>query len=468
MISAINLKNYISFPKQTIPSFGLSQQSDNKLERTPSKDSLAIKCNYINTKKSKLSQQEMQFVSNTFNLLKKTNILPEHILYFLKPKIDAKGREIFTPSQANVIDAAMKKAVHFKNLAISLETDAKKYGKTCADQMVDVFGGEKGLGKYITYRVKGRRSIYDKLIKEFNDNKINTDLMSVISNKVFGCSMDDLDKDDKELLKLYIKDGEIKLDSKDYQKMVQVFKHTSRDHIESINWIKDLVGTRLILPKGDKKELELVEKYLDKAIKKGELFPTRVSNYHANHILPYIKHDTAKLWKQIIPGLKVVETAEVRKKNGYTTTQINVVHKISTKNGIKDLLGEFQIRTQELNYIGDVEHLIYDILQKKDISKGIPELKEYYDKIGIEKAVKELFNDKKKEQNYFNYERAMYYWVRNKETQTDNSRKYPKPRLHEYGLEEYWRLLSFDSLRRIDEKANEIKQRYYEKNKLEK
>ena len=107
-------------------------------------------------------------------------------------------------------------------------------------------------------------------------------------------------------------------------------------------------------------------------------------------------------------------------------------------------------------------------MQKKDISKGIPELKEYYDKIGIEKAVKELFNDKEKEQNYFNYERAMYYWVRNKETQTDNSRKYPKPRLHEYGLEEYWRLLSFDSLRRIDEKANEIKQRYYEKNKLEK
>ena len=280
--------------------------------------------------------------------------------------------------------------------------------------------------------------------------------------------VDDLDKDDKEILKIAVKQGEIKFEPKDYRKVADILKSTKKDYVESVNYIKDLVGTRLVLPEGSEKELKLVEKYITKAIQNGDLQITRVSNYHANHILPYIQHDTAKYWKQLVPGLKVVETSEVRKKNGYTTTQMNIVHNIPTKNGVKEILGEFQIRTQELNYIGNVEHIIYDILQNKNISKNIPELKEYYDKIGIEKAVKEVFNDKKKEQAYFNYEKAMYYWVRNNETQTDANRRYPKPRLYEYGLDDYWNLLSFDSLQRISKRASEIQKKYEKTNKLEK
>lgn len=465
-ITTVGFKNSTNISNRINISFGSAKKETNPLERTPDKDTFTL--NTIDVKKKKLSQSDMVPIAKGLKTIKDEGLLSEEILYFLKPKTDAKGKAFFTPSQAIVIDAGVKKIAQFKTLSKTLAKEAQMYGEDCLNQMKEVFGGEKGLGQYIEARFKDSEGIYDKLIKEFKDNKVNSEMLEILSQKVYKQSIDDLDKEDKELLKMAINDGDVKLEPKDYRRLAEIMKNNKKDHLESIGYIKDLVGTRLVLPEGSEKELKLVEKYLTKAITKGDLQVTRVSNYHANHILPYIQHDVAKHWKQVVPGLRVVETNEVRKKNGYTTTQINVVHKIKTKNGIKDVLGEFQIRTQELNYIGNVEHLIYDILQNKNISKNIPELKKYYDKIGIKKAVKEVFNDPKKEQAYFNYEKAMYYWVRNNETQTDVSRQYPKPRLHEYGLEKYWDLLSFDSLIRIDATASEIKKKYKSNYKPEK
>ena len=460
--------NFVNTISNKTCSFGAKVHND-KLERSPENDKFVrTSANSINLSKKKLSLADMEIAASNLKDIKDEKLLNDELLYFLEPKIDAKGKATFTPSQALVIDAAHRKIEYFKKLSKELHSTAKKYGDDCADQMRDVFGGNKGLGQYIVYRVKDSESIYNKLIKEYKDNKVNGEMLDILSQKFCRMHVDDLDKDDKEILKIAVKQGEIKFEPKDYRKVADILKSTKKDYVESVNYIKDLVGTRLVLPEGSEKELKLVEKYITKAIQNGDLQITRVSNYHANHILPYIQHDTAKYWKQLVPGLKVVETSEVRKKNGYTTTQMNIVHNIPTKNGVKEILGEFQIRTQELNYIGNVEHIIYDILQNKNISKNIPELKEYYDKIGIEKAVKEVFNDKKKEQAYFNYEKAMYYWVRNNETQTDANRRYRKPRLYEYGLDDYWNLLSFDSLQRISKRASEIQKKYEKTNKLEK
>ena len=171
-----------------------------------------------------------------------------------------------------------------------------------------------------------------------------------------------------------------------------------------------------------------------------------MSNYHDNYILPYIKYETAKKWKDSMPGMVLVENKKVRKRNGYTTTQFNIVHPLKNKSARKSkdsakskvskkaqhieenklkqkyIFGELQIRTQKLNDIGQREHLIYDILEGKDISQGIPELRKYYDSTGIEKAVNEVFNDDVKEENYIKYENSMYYFIRHNETRkTDQS-----------------------------------------------
>ena len=460
-IQSTGLKLFTDFSAQYVPSFGKSKKTDKKLERTPDKDCFECQRGCINVKKKNFSQSDNEIVLKNLNTIKKEKLLNEEILYFLEPKSDAKGRVVFSPSQALVIDAAINKLAKFKATSNFLAKEAKEYKDQCHQQIKDIFGGDEKYGKYIVCRAKDAEGIYDKLIKEFKDNKVKIEMMDLISQNVFGVPITEQNKDEKDFLKSSILKGEIELEPKDYRKIAKILACSKKSYNEEVNWIKDLVGTRLILPQGDEKELKAVERYLTKAIKNGDFIPTRVSNYHANHILPYINHETAKYWKQLIPGLRVVETSEVRKKNGYTTTQINLKHKVKNSKGReKELWGEFQIRTKELDYIGNVEHLIYDILQGKNIGKDIPELEKFYESVGIKQAVMEVFNDPSKEAAYSNYESAMYYYVRNKETNKNPDREYSLPRLHEYGLADYWQILSFESLRKIDEHAKEIKNKY--------
>lgn len=278
-------------------------------------------------------------------------------------------------------------------------------------------------------------------------------------------------------------DKQIEFNQKEIEDCIKIFKPTSKDHDKAVNYVKDLVGTRLILPNGGLVELEQVEKYISKAIRYGKIKITRMSNYHDNYILPYIKYETAKKWKDSMPGMVLVENKKVRKRNGYTTTQFNIVHPLKNKSARKSkdsakskvskkaqhieenklkqkyIFGELQIRTQKLNDIGQREHLIYDILEGKDISQGIPELRKYYDSTGIEKAVNEVFNDDVKEENYIKYENSMYYFIRHNETRKKNGPKYLKPLLSMYELKGY-EILGFDSLARIDKEAEKIKEKF--------
>ena len=499
MIKLSRLNNYfVSFggktksEKDVIP--------ENKLERSPATDSVNLskvssKKKIRSPKQAKTPEQIFKETQTNLEFVRKEEILPEEVLYFLAPKVDAKGNASFTPAQTRIIEAASNKVAFFKTMARKLSDDAFKYGDEILDDMKKVFGGREGLGEYLVVRKKDPVSVYNKLIKEFKNERIKSEVFNVFARKLYNKRYSQLDKIEKKLVSLSIKDGDVKLDARDYKVIEDAFKSDPKDYFanklfnkpyshlvsseknivkqelfnrpdeykanatnkqarrEATSYVRDLVGIRLILPTGNRTEMAKVEKYIEKAIQNCDIKMTRMSNYHSSHILPYIKKEKALLWKEMT-GMELVENSEVRKKNGYTTTQINLEQNVQTRS--KPVLVELQIRTEALNYIGNIEHLIYDILEKKDISKGIPQLKEYYDSIGIVKAVKEVFNDPAKEEKYTDYEKAYYAYVRNKEESGTNV-SIAKPLLAEFGLGEYEHLLSFDALEVIDNKAKEIK-----------
>lgn len=480
----------------------------NKLERSPATDTLQIKntprplkTNEIKeTRKTRNNAKINKQAAKDLDFVTKEKLLTKELLYFLQPKIDAKGNKTFTPAQINIIGLAAEKLKFFDTISTELANEADKYGDIVLNDLKEVFGGEEGLGKYLTLRKKDKTSIYNKLVKSFKNERIKSEVHNLFAKKVHNCRYSHLDKLEKEILAMLIDGGEVKLDSKDYKIIENAFKSDPKDYYaktmfntvydklnkqdkntvkekvfqengkcaiaatskqaryEAISYVKDLIGIRLVLPTGNRNEMAKVEKYIEKAILNEKINMTRMSNYHANHILPYIRVDKARYWKELT-GMELIENSEVRKKNGYTTTQINLEHKIPNKN--RPVLVELQIRTDALNKIGNIEHLIYDIIEKKNIHKNIPELKEYYDSIGIEEAVNKVFNDSKKEQKYVDYERAYYSYIRNQETNNPHV-KLEKPLLAQFGLGEYEHLLSFDALEIIDDKAKAIK-RVFEK-----
>lgn len=485
--------------------------SESKLERTPASDSVRLTKEAV--KALRIKEKEFNTILSTDEKLakiKKNKMLPDEVLYFLAPQNVEGAPKKYTPIQIRIIDAADKKVDFFKSVSKELDAHAKKYGPQIHEDMKKVFGGDEGLGKYVVLRMKDSVSIFDKLVKEFNSDRIYPQVFDIFAKKTYGKPYAKLDDDEKGLIKLCIQDGEVKLEPKDYKIIENALKNspeeylankhykkafcelskeekeyikglpfkeddaidkmnTRRERDEAYAWVKDLVGTRLVLPTGNRAEMTKVEKYLDKAILSGDLKISRISNYRGNCVLPFLKQEAAKRWKDAFPGIMLVDSSKVRKKNGYTTTQMNILHKVEGK--ARPVLGEFQIRTEEMNYINDVEHYIYDVLEKKDITKGIPELKKFFDSCGFAEAVKEVFVDPQspdefknhmepKETRYMNYEHAMFAYTRDKETPTYKFGKIEKPIMEDYGLGEYENILSFDALKNINEKAKIIKEKY--------
>lgn len=516
-ISTILAKKTIDIPAVspvTNPKTSVKKSDVNTLERSPAQDTVtfsakekkaeeAPKAKPVKkaTNPTKVKKNDFAKTQAKLETVKKEKILTQEVLYFLNPKEDAKGKKSFTAAQTNIINAAYDKVKFFKGFAKELAADADKYGDKILEDYQQIFGGKEGLGQYIVVRKKDEFSVYNKMIKEFKNTRIKTEVHNIFSKKLYGKPYSRLDKDEKGLVALSIADGEVKLDTKDYNSIANAFKSEPKDFLanniyskpykqlnneqkssinemifnedsnlaltannmqarrEAINYVRDLVGLRIVLPTGNRAEMAKVEKYIDKAIMDGTMVITRMSNYHANHILPYIKKEKAFAWKQMIPGMELVENSEVRKKNGYTTTQINLEHRVDGRE--RPILVELQIRTEALNNIGNREHLIYDILENKNISKDIPELKQYYDSTGIVEAVKKVFNNAELEEKYTDYERAYYSYLRNEETGKPLHMK--KPLLMEYGLGEYENVLSFEALEIIDEKAKAIKAHYGKK-----
>ena len=522
--TALFAQKYNSNIKQTNPllanqkrlfnlSFG-EKLNEDKFEKTKTQETQQPqKTNPAKTKKVSSTKQFEQ-TKKAYDVLVKEKVLPKELIPFLEPQIDEKGKKSYTQQQTKLIEAAQKRMNYYMDIAQHLEEEAIAAQDEVSKQVIDLFGGKEDLGQYVHVRAKSKKSIFNKLVKEFKDEQFYGKMMDRLSRdaykvpyskltvdrykeiadtyfngktftedqyKALNKPYKKLNKDEKALILMELEAKNMEFTPEEIEKCIKIFKPSSKEHEKSINYIKHLIGTRLVLPTGNAEELEKVEKYISKAIRYKKIKITRLSNYHDNYILPYIKYDTAKKWKDAMPGMVLVENSKVRKRNGYTTTQLNIIHPLKlqkTKSSASDkvskkaqniakneslpktIFGELQIRTQKLNDIGQIEHLIYDILENKDISKGIPELRKYYDSIGIEKAVNDVFNDEKKEENYIRYENSMYYWIRHKELRRNKpTAEYLKPRLNMFELPGY-EILDFDSLARIDKEAEKIKRKF--------
>ena len=453
----------------------IQNKAINTLERTPGQDSFVASTSTAEktaatpsiTASRKITDATQHQTLVDYEFIKKEKLFNDAIIFLLQPKTTATGAKIFTPNQTKIINLAAKKITFYKGTAKRLEQMGTETIDRVIKDVKTIFGGEKNYGKYLHARNKNgvpsskdSVSIYNKIIKEFNDQKVNTEIMNIFAKRLYQKPYKLLDKTEKELVKLSIFDGDVKFESRDYKTFEKILKTGKRDYEEAVNWIKDLIGLRMIIP--DTADMSVVAEYLTNGILSGKLNATRVSNYHSSHIYPYISQDTVKLWKQSVPGIELVQSSAIRKQNGYTTTQINILHPVKDKSGkIRYVFVELQVRSEELNKIGQIEHLIYDILAKKNIGKNIPELEKYYESIGIEKAVNEVFGNSKKEAAYTDYERAMYSWIRHNETPEAKARlSYTRPILTDFGLGEYEHLLSFDALQQIDDTACILKARY--------
>ena len=447
----------------------IQQTATNTLERTPAQDTFSAAATSPITKNEakKMTTATQHQTLVDYEFVKKEKLFNDEIMFLLQPKTTASGAKVFTPNQTKVINMAIKKVTFYKGMAKRLESMGNDTIGRVIKDIKTVFGGEKNYGKYLHARNKNgvpsskdSISIYNKIIKEFKDQKVNTEIMNIFAKRLYQKPYKLLDKTEKELVKLSIFDGDVKFESRDYKVFEKILTTGKKDYDEAVSWIKDLIGLRMIIPSNA--DMSAVAEYLTNGILSGKVNVTRVSNYHSNHIYPYISQDTVKLWKQSVPGIELVQSSAIRKQNGYTTTQLNILHPVKDKSGkVRYVFVELQVRSEDLNKIGQIEHLIYDILAKKNIGKNIPELEKYYDSIGIEKAVHEVFGNTHKEAAYTDYERAIYSWIRHNETPEAKARlSYTKPILTDFGLGEYEHLLSFEALQQIDDTANILKARY--------
>lgn len=453
-----------NFNMNFIPSFGANQKKgsttikNSKLERTPNTDTVIIKT-------QKNTNKTNQETFEKYERLNESKLLGKELIEILSP-VEVNGVLSFSKQQTKIINLATKRLDIYKDLAEKLANDGNEHIDNIIKQTKEVFGGNKGLGKYLRARekngcpsAKDSVSIFNKLVKEFNNKHIKGNILNGLSQPHYNKDYKDLDKDEKELINLYIKDADFKNEI-NFAELEKVLKFTPKDTQNAINSVRDLIGLRLVLP--DDTDMSLIEKYLTDAILTGKLNVTRINNYHSSHIYPYIGKDTLNLWRESVPGLSITSSNDIRKKNGYTTTQMNIIFKVTDKNGKeKDILAELQIRSESLNKLGQIEHLIYDILEGKNISKGIPELKEFYESTGIVNAVNEVFNDPQKEEAYLEYEKTTYAKIRNSEKDSKGGEKQAVeyPLLTDFGLGAY-EVLSFESLDYIDKKANLIKKKY--------
>lgn len=415
----------------------------------------------------KLSPQEQLILD--YNNVVKDNILGRELTALIFAGVNPSDPSTFTPQQKKIVKLAAKRIEFFKAEADALNKMANEHIETIIDAMSEMFGGNDGLGRYIQARTKNGQptakdtvSIYNKMIKEFKSTYIRGRILDGIAIPQFGIPYCHLGKDEKKLIRMSAGDGDL-VHNVDFKALENVLKVTRNSKIEATDWIRDLVGIRLVLP--DDVDMSLVEDYIKKAAMTGKTNITKISNYHSSHIYPYISKNTLKLLRESIPGLYIVSSSEVRKKNGYTTTQMNIIHSIPEKHDkVVNINCELQIRSASLNKIGQIEHLIYDILENKDISKGIPELKEFFDSTGIVNAVNDVFNDPKKEESYLEYEKTVYAKIRENEKKNKQTRNkdIEYPLLADFGLGAY-DVLSFESLEYINNKANLIMKKYSNK-----
>ncbi len=141
--------------------------------------------------------------------------------------------------------------------------------------------------------------------------------------------------------------------------------------------IGDAIGGRVILPTGNAKEVDTAVSQLTEGIKKGDIKLSELNNYKGKDGLPYFTdqhvlqiqeaHAIAQKNGLVDTPLDVISGSHPKavKNSGYTTTQMNA----TTRNGANI---ELQIRGPEIQKLGEIEHLVYDLRQGKSIPANLP------------------------------------------------------------------------------------------------
>ena len=131
--------------------------------------------------------------------------------------------------------------------------------------------------------------------------------------------------------------------------------------------------------------------------------------------------------------------------SGYVSAQMNITHSGGT-------YGELQIRGKIMDKYGEIEHIPYDIRRGKNIGKNIPELEALFEP--VEDAVHSLKRNGL-DKVYDDYILNCYQYLRKYE-QGQIKGEFKLPQMPE-SLKDY-SILSFDSLDRIHQQANAIKE----------
>lgn len=398
------------------------------------------------TAASNISASAMPDVQLTKHLteLGKKKVFNREILALLTRNRNENGELIYHPEQREIISAAVKKVNRLKNIAHKLADDGKRAEKEAYEEIRNLFGA-----KYkdsIEHRSKSKESTFDKLVNHLRENidKFRNELYKEHFKGTYKKATDE----EKNKFHSMIMEGKINLSENQWKKLGKLFARSKQEYRDSKLVVMDQMGTRLLLPTGSKKETEEVTDIIEKAIKAQKIRVIRVSNYSKDGIKPYISNKRIAGWQELDHRIPTLVNYDKSKDNGYTTFQMNVIH----KNGIP---GEFQLRSRKMNIVCNGEHTFYDMLENKDISKGVPELEEYYRKSGLVKLVRDLKEDPVSFNSYMTYIKDSYKKTRDTALGAD----YPMPVITNY-IDDKYAKLSLENLCKIADDVKEIQKKY--------
>lgn len=148
--------------------------------------------------------------------------------------------------------------------------------------------------------------------------------------------------------------------------------HQLNSATDAKNSIYDIIGTRIILNNGNRKEVSSVVRRLVIANRNNEISIDKVINFHGEGCRPYLTQTHINIIKASSGNKQPVIIANEDKclsPLGFT----GALFCITNQDGIKM---EFQIVGSKVHEIADCQHILYDIHIGKTACKEIPELEE--------------------------------------------------------------------------------------------
>ena len=383
-------------------------------------------------------------LTQTLTELGEKNLFNKEILAFLTRNRNDGGELLYNKLQRNVISAALKKVNKLRTIATKLADDAKRAEKDAVNEIKALFPA-----KYkdcFEHRAKSKESTFDKLVNHVREDvdKFRDELYK----EHFKGNYKKASDADKQKFFDSIMSGKLQLEEGQWKRLAKIFSISKHELKNSKELVKDQIGLRLLLPTGTKKETAEVTDIIEKAISGQKLTVTRVSNYSKDGIKPYVDNKRIAGWQELDHRIPALVNYNKSKDNGYTTFQMNIIF----KNGFP---GEFQMRSRKMNIVCNGEHTFYDLLENKDITKGVQELKEYYENAGVFGLVRELKENPVTFNSYMTYIKDSYKKTRD----TALGAEYPMPVLSNY-IDEKFEILSLENLCKMADEVKEIQKRH--------